>query len=59
MTIFLMNLVGIAVISTGFIWALYRSESRIRDTIQQMDRTQEKYIKQQQLKLHSEKRKKV
>jgi hypothetical protein len=59
MSLFLMNLIGIAIISAGFVWALYRSETRIRNTIQQMDRTQEKYIKQRDLDRHSEKRKKV
>ena len=56
---FIMYILGIAVIIAAYVWALCRSEANIRNSIQQMDRMQEKYTKEQDQKLlAAEKRKK-
>jgi len=51
-------MLGIVAILVGFIWALYMTECQVRARIVQMDREQEKYIKQRDLDRHSEKKKK-
>jgi len=54
----IMYMLGIVAILVGFIWALYMTECQVRARIVQMDREQEKYIKQRDLDRHSEKKKK-
>lgn len=51
----IMYILGIVAILVGFIWALYITECRVRERIVQLDRMQEKYIKQRDLERHSEK----
>ena len=52
--LFAIYILGIVAIIAGFAWALCRSEANIRKSIQQMDRMQENYAKEQSQKMLQE-----